>query len=57
MGLSARFNIILAACFLVGVGLSTIVFYQLSRAEAIEQLQAQIDVLRAQALSVRRYTS
>jgi HAMP domain-containing protein len=57
MGLSARFNIILAACFLVGVGLSTIVFYQLSRAEAIEQLQAQIDVLRAQALSIRRYTS
>jgi HAMP domain-containing protein len=57
MGLSARFNIILASCFLVGVGLSTLLFYQLSRAEAMEQLQAQIDVLRAQALSVRRYTS
>jgi protein-histidine pros-kinase len=32
-------------------------FYQISRREAIEQLQSQIDVLRAQALAIRRYTS
>lgn len=57
MGLGLRFNIILATCYVVGLGLSLWPFYQLSRREAIEQLQSQIDVLRAQALSVRRYTS
>lgn len=57
MGLGLRFNIILAACYLAGLALSLWPFYQLSRREAIEQLQAQIDVLRAQALSVRKYTS
>jgi HAMP domain-containing protein len=57
MRLGLRFNLILAACYIVGLGLSLWPFYQLSRREAIEQLQAQIDVLRAQALSVRRYTT
>jgi sensor histidine kinase YesM len=57
MGLGLRFNIIFVACYLAGLGLSLWPFYQLSRREAIEQLQAQIDVLRAQALSVRRYTT
>jgi protein-histidine pros-kinase len=57
MGLGLRFNIILAACYVVGLCLSLWPFYQLSRREAIEQLQSQIDVLRAQALSVRKYTS
>jgi HAMP domain-containing protein len=57
MGLQLKFNLILAACFLFGLVLSSFVFYQLSRREAIEQLQSQIDVMRTQALSVRRYTS
>jgi protein-histidine pros-kinase len=57
MGLQLKFNLILAACFLVGLGLSSYPFYQLLRGEAIEQLQSQIDVLRAQALAVCRYTS
>jgi len=57
MGLQLKFNLILAACFLFGLVLSSFLFYQLSRREAIEQLQSQIDVMRAQALSVRRYTS
>ncbi len=57
MGLGLRFNIILAACYVVGLCLSLWPFYQLSRREAIEQLQSQIDVLRAEALSVRKYTS
>jgi HAMP domain-containing protein len=57
MGLQLKFNLILAACFLFGLIVSSILFYQLSRSEAIEQLQSQIDVIRAQALSVRRYTS
>jgi protein-histidine pros-kinase len=47
----------LAACFLIGLGLSSYPFYQLSRGGAIDELQSQIDVLRAQALAVRRYTS
>src|SRR4051812_2655989 len=57
MGLGLRFNIILATCYLLGLGLSLWPFYQLSRREAVDQLQSQIDVLRAQALSLRRYTS
>ena len=57
MTLRLRFNIILASCYLLGLVLSLIPFYQLSRQEAMEQLQGQIDVLRAQALAVRRYTS
>ena len=57
MGLRLKFNIILAVCYLLGLSLSIYPFYQISRREAMEQLQSQIDVLRAQALSIRRYTS
>jgi protein-histidine pros-kinase len=57
VGLRLKFNIILVVCYLLGLGLSIYPFYQISRREAMEQLQAQIDVLRAQALSIRRYTS
>ncbi len=57
MGLQLKFNLILVATFLVGLALSSFLFYQLSRSEAMEQLQSQIDVIRAQALSVRRYTA
>lgn len=57
MGLRLKFNIILAVCYVLGLGLSILPFYQLSQREAMEQLQSQIDVLRAQALAIRRYTS
>jgi protein-histidine pros-kinase len=57
VGLRLKFNIILAVCYLLGLSLSIYPFYQISKREAMEQLQAQIDVLRAQALSIRRYTS
>jgi HAMP domain-containing protein len=56
MGLRLRFNLILAACYLLGLTLFLIPFYQLSRQEAIELLHGQIEVLREQALAVRRYT-
>lgn len=57
MGLRLKFNLILAACFLVGLAASSVVFYHVSRQSALERLHAQIGVLRAQALAVRRYTS
>jgi len=57
MGLRLRFNLILAMCYLLVLGLSLFPFYELSRHESIVQLQSQIDVLRAQALAMRRYTS
>jgi protein-histidine pros-kinase len=57
MGLTLRFNLILAACYLVLLSLCLWPFYQLSRLEVLEQLQSQIDVLRGEALSVRKYTS
>lgn len=57
MGLQFKFNMILAGVFVLGLAVSSILFYQVSRNEAMEQLQSQIDVMRAQALSVRKYTS
>jgi HAMP domain-containing protein len=57
MGLRLRFNLILAMCYLLVLGLSLLPFYELSRYESIVQLQSQIDVLRAQALAMRNYTS
>lgn len=57
MGLRLKFNLILAACFLAGLIASSAVFYHVSRENALERLHAQIGVLRAQALAVRRYTS
>ncbi len=55
--LQFKFNVILAGCFVLGLAVSSLIFYQVSRNEAIEQLQSQIDVMRSQALSVRKYTS
>lgn len=57
MGLRLKFNLILAVCFLVGLLASSVVFYHVSKQNALERLHAQIGVLRAQALAVRRYTS
>jgi len=56
MRLQLKFNLILAACFVAGLGLAVYPFYLSSRQQAIDQLESQIDVLRAQALSVRKYT-
>ncbi|MCH9807379.1 MAG: DUF3365 domain-containing protein [Alphaproteobacteria bacterium] len=57
MGLRLKFNLILAACFILGLLASSMLFYQVSKNNAMERLHAQIGVLRAQALAVRRYTS
>ena len=57
MGLRLKFNLILAACFILGLIASSMVFYEVSKQNAMERLHAQIGVLRAQALAVRRYTS
>jgi protein-histidine pros-kinase len=56
MGLRLKFNLILALCFLIGLIASGMLFYRFSKENALEQLHAQIGVLRAQALAVRRYT-
>jgi HAMP domain-containing protein len=57
MGLRLKFLLILAACFLIALAASSVFFYRVSQQNAIEQLHAQIGVLRAQALAVRSYTS
>lgn len=57
MGLRLKFNLILAACFLVGLGASSLLFHNMAQRNAIEQLHGQIEVLRSQALAVRSYTS
>lgn len=57
MGLRLKFNLILALCFLLGLGASSLFLFKVLQQNATEQLHAQIGVLRAQALAVRRYTS
>lgn len=56
MGLRLKFNLILAFCFLLGLTASAVLLYRVSRESALQQLHAQIGVLRAQALAIRRYT-
>ncbi|WP_181708248.1 c-type heme family protein [Chthonobacter rhizosphaerae] len=57
MGLRLKFNVVLIVCYLLGLGVSVFPFYYISRQEVVEQLQSQINVLRAQALAIRKYTS
>lgn len=57
MGLRLKFNVVLIVCYLIGLGASIFPFYHISRLEVIEQLQSQINIIRAQALAVRKYTS
>lgn len=57
MGLRLKFLLVLATCFILAMGVSSVVFYRVSEQNAIERLHAQIGVLRAQALAVRGYTS
>lgn len=57
MGLRLKFNIVLAGIVLIGLlACSTVIFYLIDK-DARQQLHEQIDVIRAHALSVRRYTS
>ena len=57
MGLRFKFNAILLLTLIIGLGASSAIFWQVAGNNAREQLHAQIAVLRAQALAVRRYTS
>lgn len=57
MSLRLKFNLLLLSVFLVGIAVSTLILYQVSRQAAVEQIEAQIDVLRAQTMAVRSYTS
>jgi protein-histidine pros-kinase len=56
MRLQLKFNLILAACFVLGLALAAYPFYLSSRNQAIDQLTSQIAVLRAEAMSIRYYT-
>lgn len=57
MGLRLKFNVVLLLCYLLGLAASVYPFYQISKSEVMEQLRGQIDILRSQALAVRKYTS
>lgn len=57
MSLRLKFNLLLLVVFVVGLAASSALLYQFARESAVEQIKGQIDVLRAQALAVRRYTS
>jgi protein-histidine pros-kinase len=57
MSLRLRFNLFLVVSYVLVLALSAFPFYELSRRQAIGQLQSQIDLLRAQASAMRRYTA
>lgn len=57
MGLRLKFNVILALTLVLGLIASSFIFWHVAEQNAREQLHSQINVLRAQALAVRRYTS
>ena len=57
MGLRLKFNLILLLTLIVGLAASSLIFWQVAEKNALDQLRAQINVLRANALAVRRYTS
>lgn len=57
MGLRFKFNALLLTTLIVGLVGSSLIFWKVADSNAREQLHAQIAVLRAQALAVRRYTS
>ncbi len=57
MGLRLKFNIVLLLTLLLGLVASSAIFWRVAERAAHEQLLSQIEVLRAQALAVRRYTS
>lgn len=57
MSLRLKINLVLLSVFIIGLLASSALLYQFARESAIEQIRAQISVLRAQALAVRRYTS
>ena len=57
MNLRLKINLALLIVFVIALGAATAVLYRLAYDNAIERIEAQIDVLRAQALAVRRYTS
>ena len=57
MGLRFKFNAILLLTLIIGLVASSAIFWQVAGDNARQQLHAQISVLRAQALAVRRYTS
>ena len=57
MGLRLKFNLILAGTLLASLLACSLVVQQMAEQSALAQLEKQIDVLRSQALAVRRYTS
>jgi HAMP domain-containing protein len=56
MGLRLKFNIVLAITLVLGLVTSSIAFWWIAEDNARQQLHAQMRLLRAQALSVRKYT-
>lgn len=57
MGLRLKINLALLVVFALGLAAATAVLYRVAEDNAVERIEAQIEVLRAQALAVRRYTA
>ena len=57
MSLRLKINLSLLLVFALGLVAATALLYHSAREAAIERIEGEISVLRAQALAVRRYTS
>jgi HAMP domain-containing protein len=57
MGLRMKFNLVLIFSSLLGAALATFLSYEAARKNAIAEIEQEIDIIRANALAVRSYTS
>jgi HAMP domain-containing protein/type II secretory pathway pseudopilin PulG len=57
MGLRAKFNLVLLAAFLVGLALAAAVSYSIVRDNARREVEQEANLMMAQALAVRGYTT
>ena len=56
MGLRLKFNIVLTFTLVLGLAVSSAIYWWVAESNARRQLHAQIELLRAQTLAVRKYT-
>ena len=57
MGLRAKFNLVLLAAFLVGLGMAWIISYQIVHENARREVSQEAAIMIAQATAIRGYTS
>ncbi|MEL6264091.1 MAG: DUF3365 domain-containing protein [Pseudomonadota bacterium] len=57
MGLRTKFNAVLLVACLVGMGAATLLTYRVAERQALDEIEQEIALIRANALAVRHYTA